>query len=62
MGFLYLAFFGLLLYLGPAVLLCRKVAARTIKRLGWLMAGALIAVPAVLLIVGGLIDARNAAS
>ncbi|WP_405938119.1 hypothetical protein OG338_16925 [Streptomyces sp. NBC_00726] len=62
MGFLYLAFFGLLLYLGPAVLLCRKVAVRTTKRMGWLMACVLIVFPAVLLTIGGLIDARNAAS
>ncbi|MGV9286672.1 hypothetical protein [Streptomyces sp. NPDC003719] len=62
MGFLYLAFFGIFLYLGPAILLCVKVAARTTKRMGWLMAFALIAMPAIVLTIGGVIDARRAAS
>ncbi|WP_077798006.1 hypothetical protein [Streptomyces sp. JHA26] len=62
MGFLYLIFFGILLYLGPAILLCVKVARRTTKRMGWLMAFALIVLPAVVLTVGGVIDARRAAS
>ncbi|KNB51713.1 hypothetical protein [Streptomyces caatingaensis] len=61
MGFLYAAFFGAFLYLLFAIPLCRKVARRTTPRMGWTMAFLLIGFPAILLVVGGLIDAgRNA--
>ncbi|GAA2921452.1 hypothetical protein GCM10020221_17090 [Streptomyces thioluteus] len=62
MGVLYLAFFLAFLYLVAAILLCRKIARRTTKRMGWAMAFLLIVLPFALLVIGGMIDAgRNAA-
>ncbi|MEV5510169.1 hypothetical protein [Streptomyces orinoci] len=61
MGFLYMAFLGAFLYLWLVIVLCRKVARRTTKRMGWTMAFLLIVLPAVLLVIGGTIDARRAA-
>ncbi|MFE0173822.1 hypothetical protein ACFWZ2_16020 [Streptomyces sp. NPDC059002] len=62
MGFLFIAFFAVFLYVPPVLLLCRKVARNSTPRTGWAMAFLLIVLPAVLLTVGGMIDADNAAS
>ncbi|MFI7320341.1 hypothetical protein [Streptomyces venezuelae] len=62
MGFLYLAFFAAFLYLVPVALLCRKIAIRTTAKMGWTMAFLLIVFPVVLLVIGGVVDARGAAS
>ncbi|WP_409239927.1 hypothetical protein [Streptomyces sp. PA5.6] len=62
MGFLYLAFFAAFLYLVPVTLLCRKIATRTTAKMGWTMAFLLIGFPAILLVIGGVVDAKGAAS
>ncbi|MFI0975509.1 hypothetical protein ACH4SP_00610 [Streptomyces sp. NPDC021093] len=62
MGFLYVFFCAGFLYLVPAILLCRKVAKKTTARTGWAMAFLLLALPAVLLTVGAMIDAHRAAA
>ncbi|MFF1481673.1 hypothetical protein ACFVYD_29690 [Streptomyces sp. NPDC058301] len=62
MGFLYVSFCGGFLYVVPAVLLCRKVAAKTTARPGWAMAFLLLALPAILLTASAVIDAHGAAA
>lgn len=57
--FIVLAF--LVLYLGPAWLLCAKVAKKTSKRVGWLMATGLIFAPAAILIIGALYESGGRA-
>ncbi|KJY28045.1 MULTISPECIES: hypothetical protein [Streptomyces] len=58
--FAYVLSCGGLLYVGPAILLCRKVARKTTVRTGWAMALGLVALPAILLAVGAVIDAHSA--
>ncbi|MFE2140637.1 hypothetical protein ACFXA3_02575 [Streptomyces sp. NPDC059456] len=62
MGVLYIFSCGGLLYIGPAILLCRKVAKKTTARTGWAMAFLLLALPVLLLVVGAMIDVHRAAT
>ncbi|WP_438489562.1 hypothetical protein [Streptomyces sp. S186] len=58
---MYIVVFAWLLYLGPAILLCRKVAEKTTVKMGWAFASGLIGLPIAVVVIGGVIEAQGAA-
>ncbi|MEU1038610.1 hypothetical protein ACFYP4_16560 [Streptomyces sp. NPDC005551] len=52
----FIVLFFLVLYLGPAWWLCAKVAKKTSRKMGWLMATGLIFAPAAVLVLGALYE------
>lgn len=51
-GIDFLVVFFLLVYLGPAAWLCRKVARNSSRGVGWLMAAGLLGIPISLICAG----------
>ncbi len=48
----FVVVFFLVVYLGPAAWFCRKVAAKSSQRIGWLMAAGLLGLPVALVFAG----------